>query len=67
MFLAINKKKLKELSNTKLTYSQTAVINGGEVANSNQDTLVPSRPTTGIKCVVEPLPGKAAPNTSVCF
>ena len=30
MFLAINKKKLKELSNSKLTFSQTAAINGGD-------------------------------------
>ncbi len=67
MFLAINKKKLKELSNTKLTYSQTAAINGGVASNSNEETIVPSRPTTGFKCVAEPLPGKAAPNTSVCF
>lgn len=62
MFLAINKKKLKELSNSKLTFSQTAAINGGELAKSNQETLRPSK-TSGFRCVAEPLPGNAVPNT----
>tara|TARA_Y100001956_G_C4115718_1_gene184779 strand:- start:170 stop:370 length:201 start_codon:yes stop_codon:yes gene_type:complete len=62
MFLAINKKKLKELSNTKLTFSETAAINGGRTTDTGHDTLVPSR-TTGFKCVVDQIPGKAKPNT----
>ncbi|TLX45113.1 hypothetical protein C1E24_20695 [Pseudoalteromonas phenolica] len=66
MFLAINKKKLKELSNTKLTFSETAVISGGQTRDTGQNTLVPSK-TTGFKCVVDQLPGKAKPNTLDTF
>ena len=60
MFLAINKKKLKELSNTKLTFSETAFINGGQTTDTGNDTQVPSN-TTGFKCVIELVPGKASP------
>ncbi|TMO56070.1 hypothetical protein CWC21_09145 [Pseudoalteromonas phenolica] len=66
MFLAINKKKLKELSNTKLTFSETAAINGGQTTDTGNDTLVPSR-TTGSRCFAGALPGKVVPKTSDCF
>jgi len=60
MFLAINKKKLKELSNTKLTFSETAAVNGGQTTDTGNDTLVPSN-TTGYRCFVKPFTAEISP------
>jgi len=49
MLLAINKKKLKELSNSNLTLSSTRLINGGNARTSND---CPSK-TTHAPCFVE--------------
>lgn len=48
MFLAINKKKLKELSNSKLTLSSTKKINGGATTPTDK----PSKTVTLARCAV---------------
>ncbi|GMM84348.1 hypothetical protein MTsN2n4_15750 [Pseudoalteromonas sp. MTN2-4] len=66
MFLAINKKKLKELSISKLTLSEATVVNGGQPTNTGNDTLVPSK-TSNFKCAPDELPVKVSPLTTECF
>lgn len=50
MLLAVNKKKLKELSQSKLSFSQTNQVKGG--AYNNTTTDVPSRTVTLARCAV---------------
>lgn len=48
MFLAINKKKLKELSNSKLSLCNTKHVNGGTPTATDK----PSKTVTNAKCAV---------------